>query len=368
MSGIQELTVVERTLHESGVYAFASKFNSFVCWTFVHLGFPIPSIETSQLLAPSPTPVKRWYIPPTRTFISNLPALPSPGHILLRGRTLVGDFRLQATPLPALSDLLSRLNHWSIIREYGWMFSIPDCRPIRDIVHRLFAFNDRLVSPGRQVFGDLKRPVVPTRVLGLCAATLLGLLILFRGIAIALAWIRICGHNLDDIREVYGDNAVTIVGAARGGPITLAHGDSRPDEVVVLPARAGLLRLITYVPCSTYSVLLFVNANRVYKRPIVQNAENPSKSPVCKKQIVETFKTENDKKLEDQGPVVETPARTKGERTKKARRGKRGGVAQKAHQAKRLEWQKALQRAVDTWGSGAWLEKGLDEEIEMVMD
>ncbi|KAG8689571.1 hypothetical protein FRC08_010884 [Ceratobasidium sp. 394] len=366
MSGIQELTVVERTLHESGVYTFASKLNSLVCWTFIHLGFPIQNVDTSQWSAPVPTPTKRWYIPPTRTFISELPALPSPGHILLRGRTLVGDFRLQATPLPALSDLLSHLNGWSIIHNQDWTFFALNCRPTLDIVYRLVAFNDRLICLGRQVFGDLKRPIVSTRDPALCTAILLGLFIFLGGIAIALAWASACGRNVDDIREVYGDN--TVVRAARGDPTASLHGDSRPDEALVLSTRIDLLRLITYVPCSTYSVLLFVNANRVYKRSIVKNAYNPSKSPVCKKQVVETSKTENDKKLEDQGPVVETPATTKGERTKKARRGKRGGVAQKAHQAKKLEWQKAVQRVVDTWGSGAWLEKGLHEEIEMIMD
>ncbi|KAG9091940.1 hypothetical protein FS749_016132 [Ceratobasidium sp. UAMH 11750] len=367
MSGtVQELTVVERTLHENGVYAFASKFNSLVCWTFIHLGFPIQNIDTSQWSAPAPTPVKRWYIPPTKTFISDLPALPSPGHILLRGRTLVGDFRLQATPLPALSDLLSHLNGWNITHNQDWTFFTLNRRPALDIVHRLVAFNDRLISLERLVFGELKRSIVSTLVLVLWTATLLGLLILFRGVAIALAWTPTCGHSLNDIREVYGDD--TIVRAARGGPTTLAHGDSRPDEAVVLLTKSDLLHLITYVPCSTYSVLLFVNANRVYKRPVVQNADNPPKIPVCKKQFVETSKTKNDKKLEDQGPVVETPATAKGERTKKARRGKRGGVAQKAHQAKKLEWQKAVQRVVDTWGSGAWLEKGLHEEIEMIMD
>ncbi|KAG8700036.1 hypothetical protein FRC09_006213 [Ceratobasidium sp. 395] len=340
----QALVNTQRTFCPGGgAYAFVSKLSLLAWSTFLQIGFQLPNSGTSPVqYSLTPAPVRRWHLPPTRTWSPAYPAPASPGHISFRGHVLVEDFRPQGTPLLTFSQILGRFSGWYIAHKQDWDSCLKFGGPV----------SKTLQYPTGKCFAFTYLSLV-LWVIGIALFTLLA-----ADVAVS-AKISSFVHSLNIVREVYGTEIIARDASVGPYPNTKVSSSPKNDDLV---------GLITYVPCSTYSILLFVNPNQIFKRPATQKLVNSIDSLVPQGPTTEETKTEDDEITEDQEPPSEAPVSSQERRTRRTRRGKRGGASQKAYQDKKWEWYKAWNRAVNTWGNGAWLEQRAEEEVELAVD
>ncbi|KAG8779154.1 hypothetical protein FRC12_024608 [Ceratobasidium sp. 428] len=326
-----------------GAYAFVSKLSLLVWSPFLHIGFQLQNSGTSPVqYSLTPAPVRRWYLPPTKAWSSANPAPASPGHTSIRGHVLIEAFRPQGTPLLTFSEILGRFSGWYIAHKQDWDSCLKFGGPV----------SKTLQYPTGKCFAFTYLSLV-LWVIGIALFTLLA-----ADVAVS-ANISSFVHTLNIVRDVYGTEIIARDASVGPCPNTRVSSSSKNDDLV---------GLITYVPCSTYSILLFVNPSRIFKRPTTQKLANSTDSLAPQRLMTEETKTEGDEMVEDQEPPSEAPVSSQERRTRRTRRGKRGGASQKAYQDKKWEWYKAWNRAVNTWGNGAWLEQRAEEEVELAVD